>query len=139
MNTFIKASILLLISTSVFAKSDELCLAEAIYYEAKGESDNGKAAIYSVVKNRSKKSGKRFCEVIYERNQFSWTKKRKLQKVPLEFIELSKKLINNGIKDITNGSTYFCFKGIMKKFKRQNKLKLSIIIGNHAFFIGDYS
>jgi len=138
MNNFIKATILLLLSSNIYAKSDDLCLAEAIYNEARGESELGKQAVSAVVLNRAKKSGMSLCKVVYYPGQFSWTKRKKSSKVSDDILELAKKLSHGKFKDPTNGSTFFCTKRIMKRFQKANKLRLATIIGNHAFFYGEF-
>lgn len=56
--------------------SDIDCLAKVIYYEAKGEPEAGKLAVALATLNRvdSPKYPKTVCEVVYQKNQFSWTK-----------------------------------------------------------------
>lgn len=54
------------------ALRNERCMANALFHEARGESILGQRAVYDVVVNRSKASGKSVCEVIAERNAFSW-------------------------------------------------------------------
>lgn len=59
--------------------SDVECLTQAIYYEARNESEEGQAAVAEVVMNRSRAAGypPRVCEVVYQRNsrtcQFTFT------------------------------------------------------------------
>jgi len=60
-------------------QSDVECLTQAIYYEARNESEEGQAAVAEVVMNRSRALGypPRVCEVVYQRNsrtcQFTFT------------------------------------------------------------------
>ena len=54
------------------------CLVSAVYHEARGEPAKGKRAVLEVVFNRSKRSGKTFCEVVAEKRQFPWMKKKGL-------------------------------------------------------------
>ena len=51
-----------------------LCMAKNIYYEAGMESYEGKLAVAQVVNNRvnSRLFPKTVCEVIYQKDQFSW-------------------------------------------------------------------
>lgn len=55
------------------------CLTQAIYYEARNESEEGQAAVAEVVLNRSRAGGypRDVCEVVYQRNsrtcQFTFT------------------------------------------------------------------
>lgn len=59
--------------------NDVECLTQAIYYEARNESEEGQAAVAEVVINRSKTRGypSKICEVVYQRNtrtcQFTFT------------------------------------------------------------------
>ena len=59
--------------------SDVECLTQAIYYEARNESEEGQAAVAEVVMNRSRAAGypPGVCEVVYQRNvrtcQFTFT------------------------------------------------------------------
>lgn len=59
--------------------SDLECLTQAVYYEARNESEAGQAAVAEVVLNRSRHRAypKRICEVVYQRNsrtcQFTFT------------------------------------------------------------------
>jgi hypothetical protein len=52
------------------------CLARAIYYEARGESEIGKKAVAMVTINRanSSKFPDSICRVVYEKGQYSWTR-----------------------------------------------------------------
>lgn len=51
------------------------CIATALYYEARGESNRGKEAVAHVIINRAKARHwpNTACGVVYERNAFSWT------------------------------------------------------------------
>lgn len=59
--------------------SDLECLAQAIYYEARNESEDGQAAVAEVVVNRARSGAypRQICEVVYQRNsrtcQFTFT------------------------------------------------------------------
>lgn len=54
-----------------------LCLANNIYYEARGESFKGKLAVAVVTLNRTKSPEypSSICGVVYQKGQFSWTSK----------------------------------------------------------------
>jgi hypothetical protein len=59
--------------------NDLECLTQAVYFEARNESEEGQAAVAEVVMNRSRTQGypQRVCEVVYQRNsrtcQFTFT------------------------------------------------------------------
>lgn len=61
------------------------CLAKNIYYEARGESVQGKIAVANVTKNRvaSHRHPSNYCLVVYKPNAFSWTKDSLKVKYPL--------------------------------------------------------
>jgi spore germination cell wall hydrolase CwlJ-like protein len=58
-----------------YANEQILCLQETIYFEARGESQEGQIAVAHVVLNRllSEKFPDEICDVVYQRHQFSWT------------------------------------------------------------------
>jgi len=51
------------------------CLARNVYYEARGESLTGQYAVAEVTMNRKASLGypKTVCEVVYQKDAFSWT------------------------------------------------------------------
>lgn len=57
-------------------KRDLECLAKNIYFEARGESKQGKIAVAQVTLNRvihTAEFNKTICGVVYQKHQFSWT------------------------------------------------------------------
>ncbi|MBJ7485261.1 cell wall hydrolase [Brevundimonas sp.] len=73
------APVLNLRTAPLVPDNDVECLTQAIYYEARNESEEGQAAVAEVVINRSKTRGypSKICEVVYQRNsrtcQFTFT------------------------------------------------------------------
>jgi spore germination cell wall hydrolase CwlJ-like protein len=63
-----------------YTKNDVDCLTKNIYYEARGEDHRGKYAVAHVTINRLKLGhwGNSICQVVYAKNQFSWTLLKKL-------------------------------------------------------------
>jgi len=59
------------------------CLAENIYHEARGEPVDGMIAVALVTKNRVERHRfpDTFCEVVYEKGQFSWTLEKRKPRV----------------------------------------------------------
>ena len=57
------------------SKKEFHCLVQNVYYEARGESQQGKIAVAHVTLNRTRnpKFPKNICEVVYQPGQFSWT------------------------------------------------------------------
>lgn len=60
------------------------CLAKNIYYESRGEPKLGKIAVAQITHNRVKSGrwGKKFCDVVYARKQFSWTNDLSHMQIP---------------------------------------------------------
>jgi spore germination cell wall hydrolase CwlJ-like protein len=70
-------------STTVKYTAEDLeCLARNIYYEAGVEDQIGKYAVGHVTLNRLSTGywGKTICSVVYAKDQFSWTRLKKLPK-----------------------------------------------------------
>ena len=61
-------------------KSEDVCLAENIYFEARSESHKGQIAVANTTINRVKdeRYPSSVCKVVYQPNQFSWTRKNDL-------------------------------------------------------------
>ena len=57
------------------------CLARNVYYEARGESLDGQYAVAEVTMNRKGSLGypKTVCEVVFQKDAFSWTGMKALQ------------------------------------------------------------
>jgi N-acetylmuramoyl-L-alanine amidase len=66
-----------------------LCLALALYYEARSETLDAQLLVAEVVVNRVKHEDfpATICEVVYQPNQFSWTKTSLSIKEGEEFLE----------------------------------------------------
>lgn len=104
-----------------------VCVAQAVWHEARGESDLGKRAIAHVVLNRSKKFHKTPCEVLRQPGQFQIKLKRKYSGNAWRD---AYKIAYYPGKDPTGGAIYF-------KHRKCNtvwKYKLTTSIGNHNFY-----
>ena len=98
------------------AKSDHTrqigCLAEAGYFEARGDGERGMLATMFVILNRTKDG--RFpdspCAVIAQPKQFSYrTSHRRVTEPELhsKALQLASDVLSGKSQDITNGSLYF--------------------------------
>lgn len=118
------------------------CLALAMYWEARGEGQEGMAAVGSVVLNRVE--DERFpddpCSVIYQGGetppcQFSWWCDGKSDRPIHEglwqtSLALSTDLLNERPADPTHGALFFHNTSISKPWKRTRTAR----IGNHIFY-----
>lgn len=70
------------------SKKELDCLATNVYREARGEPFAGQVAVAKVTLNRvaDKRYPKTICKVVYQKNQFSWTRKYKNVVYTLESI-----------------------------------------------------
>lgn len=105
-----------------------VCIAQAVYHEARGESDLGKRAVAHVIINRSKKRGMTPCAIIRQPNQFQFKLKAKY----------SGKDWNRAYQvatypggDPTAGALYFRSGKIHGSWGR---LRLTTAIGGHNFY-----
>ena len=125
--------------------SEMKCLAEAIYFEARGEALEGQYAVGEVIINRvlSKDFPNSVCGVITEGAsrlnacQFSYNCDGKLEliydkKTYRRIVKLSSMILNGAFSDVTNGATFFHASEVSpswsKKFKKTRK------IGRHIFY-----
>lgn len=124
--------------------SQSVCLAQAMFYEARGEGLKGQVAVANVVINRATFPGyfpNSLCGVISERGQFQWYHNSRLRgkrnfhpRIDDEFVVLAKKIIithNQGRRfDNTHGSYYFNANG-----KRMSpNIVQRARVGRHTFY-----
>ena len=116
-------------------KSTILCLALTVFFEARGEPDEGKYAVAEVVVNRAKERNLTICEVVKEPGQFSWVKSWN-GKVPRnkpgweESVIIANTTLDRGGTNYTTGATYFHSKRVRPRWKAV----YAITIGNHVFY-----
>ena len=128
------------------------CLADNIYFEARGESLAGKIAVANVTLNRveSGKYAKTICGVVRQKTkgvcQFSWwcddelrslatsnklTKTNKSMYNKILDIALFAYMNNDMLIDNTLGATYYHAKYVQPNWRQ---LKKTVRIGNHIFY-----
>jgi len=59
--------------------SSTLCLAIALYHEARSTSIKEQIEVLQVMQNRAYKQNKNICKVVFDKNQFSWAKNFKVK------------------------------------------------------------
>ena len=121
------------------------CLAEAIYFEARGESLEGQYAVGEVIINRviSKTFPNSICRVVSEGSgrlnacQFSYNCDGKLETITEQVIynrilKLSRILLEPSARVLTGGATFYHAKAVnpswAKKFRKTKE------IGQHVFY-----
>jgi spore germination cell wall hydrolase CwlJ-like protein len=132
------------VSSGVFDRVEEEinCLAQNIYYEARGEPRKGKIAVGHVTLNRVKSKGypNSVCGVISQKHkktcQFSWMCMPKLPKIRQDLYDdirsLAESIYYGEIKDVTGGATHFHSVHIQPIWA--NTKRMTTQIGNHLFY-----
>jgi spore germination cell wall hydrolase CwlJ-like protein len=104
-----------------------VCVAQAIWHEARGESDLGKRAIAHVILNRSKKSHMTPCEVLRQPGQFQIKLKRKYTgKAWRDAYQIA----TYPSKDPTGGATFFKHRDCKLRWS----YRITTSIGAHNFY-----
>lgn len=124
-----------------FSKSEAYCLAQVIYFEARGESLKGQIAVAQVALNRvtSQLFPDTMCSVVYQTKpscQFSWYCDGTSDTLPqnesaIQSKSLAKKLLTSELADITDGALFFHASSINPRW---NKLEKTVEIGSHVFY-----
>lgn len=119
-------------------------MAEAAYYEARGEGWNGMKAVANVIKNRveSSKFKNSVIDVVNRPWQFSYVHEIG-NKVPRDVhsykkaLVISHRVLTGKVEDNTMGSTHYLAPKKLKKLPRwANEYQRTVAINNHVFFRG---
>jgi spore germination cell wall hydrolase CwlJ-like protein len=118
-----------------------LKMAEALYFEARGEGVKGMTAVAHVIKNRMKKHSMGVYAVVMKEKQFSYTARKDLTiRDAVKYSEakvISALVLTGNSKDITNGSTHYVAPKRLTKMPRWTKvLEQTLAINNHVFYRG---
>lgn len=118
-----------------------LCLALAIYHEARGEPTTGKEAVAHVVYNRTQSRAfpATICGVVWQKGQFGWTPRPVGSLVPrdpeawLEAQRIAYGVIKHRGSDPTRGATYFYGAHERHKPRWAYKAEFASRLGGHIF------
>lgn len=125
-----------------------MCISEAVYFEARGESLEGMYGVALVIKNR-KESGRyptTYCGVVEQPYQFSYRNAGQPLTNVLNYdvpdadklwwsVRVALDVSGNYIGDFTEGSTHYVAKDKLKKIpKWLAKMEESVYIGKHTFY-----
>ncbi|MDH3693280.1 MAG: cell wall hydrolase [Gammaproteobacteria bacterium] len=104
------------VSTNAYSVYDEQvwCLAQNIYYEARGEQESGQLAVATVTLNRVERKDypATVCAVVWQPRQFSWTHVRLVHK-PLESkswnrsMQLAESALDGELYEPVRSATHF--------------------------------
>jgi spore germination cell wall hydrolase CwlJ-like protein len=119
-------------------KSEILCLAKNIYYEARGEPLHGKIAVAQVTLNRvthRTEFESNICGVVYAKHQFSWTMEKHREPRGEAWAEaqaLAKAVIIGTVYLPKFNALYFHNLTVKPKWNKTKELVARI--GNHIFY-----
>lgn len=109
---------------------DFKCLVDNIYYEARGEPFIGMVKVGKVTLNRVAQTGLSVCEIVYQKNQFSWTK-TKVKSPKMNEWEVAALAAHRANYDDSIATHYHSIKVKPKWRLSLNKLEQ---VGNHVFY-----
>lgn len=127
-----------------------MCLALAIYYEARGESISGQLAVAQVVMNRvaDKRYPDTVCEVVMQPYQFSFVNEYK--NIPIEqranrlYQKITDKMAWRGAKSISNAftgghsinlnATHYHTTSVLPQWATSPRVEHLVTIGSHRFY-----
>jgi spore germination cell wall hydrolase CwlJ-like protein len=123
-----------------FAQSETYCLAQVIYFEARGEPLAGQLAVAQVTINRrdSKLFPDTLCGVVAQQKpcQYSWYCDSKSDRLPnnssgAKALALAANILTTKPKDITQGALFFHASSINPGW---HNLEKTVEIGAHVFY-----
>lgn len=123
-----------------YNKNDVECLARNIYYEAGVEDMTGKIAVGNITVNRVKTKywGTHICDVVYSKDQFSWTKEKKRAWISLKGrawadSKAAAEAVLDGLKVKQLDSALFYHADYVKPAWRDTSKRV-LKVGRHIFY-----
>lgn len=144
---FLVMTVFMPASTTLVASSDNdpdlQCLAQAVYFEARGEPFSGQIAVAQVVRNRVVEKAMSYCDVVFEgsskRNacQFSFACDGKSDKatenVAWQQALMIANLVKSGyMRDLSGDATFYHATYVTPYWSKT--LQKTTNIGNHIFY-----
>ena len=121
------------------------CLAEALYFEARGEPVQGQFAVAEVILNRvdSPKFPNSICKVVNQGTgrkhacQFSYTCDGKFEKIANtavynQLVVIARAMIDGGMRQLSGGATYYHTTSVQPSWAR--RFEHTATIGIHIFY-----
>lgn len=125
-----------------FSQADLACLAEALYFEARGEGQRGQAAVAEVILNRvdSRAFPSNVCGVINQPAQFSYTiggkKAIRNKSAYNRVLRVAEAALASTRRDLTGGATYFHTPSVRPAWA--HRFQRTVQIGRHIFYRGNH-
>ena len=114
-------------------------VAEAVYFEARGDGVSGMHAVANVIMNRAKASGETPYQVVVKPKQFSYLARKDLTIDDHDSYDVALRIaalaVTGKLPDITNGSThYVAQKRLVGIPKWINAMERTVVVNDHHFF-----
>jgi spore germination cell wall hydrolase CwlJ-like protein len=112
-----------------------LCLAAAIYHEARGEPEQGQQAVALVTMNRAEWENKRVCREVHKPGQYSWVgtgAKHSDKDAWQRARKVAADVLDGRVDDFTDGATYFHARKARPSWRR--RLHYVMTVGGHRFY-----
>ncbi|MDO5529897.1 MAG: cell wall hydrolase [Paracoccus sp. (in: a-proteobacteria)] len=118
------------------ASSAQRCLAEALYFEARGEGVNGQRAVAEVILNRvdSRQFPSSVCGVVNQRGQFTYRRGLPMSNraAAARANSIAAEFLNGAPRNLTGGATYFHATHVRPSWSR--RFVRTTQIGAHIFY-----
>lgn len=104
------------------------CVADTVYYEARGEGEEGMRAVAHVIYNRAKEMGVSPCIIVRIPAQFATGPSKPRDKQ----WQIAKRISIDPGKDLTRGATYFHNRSVRPYWIK--RLVVTFTHGGHIFY-----
>ena len=114
-------------------------VAEAVYFEARGDGVSGMHAVANVIMNRATASGETPYQVVVKPKQFSYLARKDLTIDDHASYDMALRIaalaVTGKLPDITNGSTHYVApKRLVRTPKWINEMERTVVLNDHHFF-----
>lgn len=127
----------LLLVPNLLLASELECMAKNLYFEARGEAEAGQFLVGFVTMNRvrDKRWPDTICKVIYQRNQFEWTRDKHSDNPKDRKLYNRMIYIASIVMQADNVDQYgYYFKATHRKSSFFKKLTKLMVVDNHEFY-----
>lgn len=114
-------------------------VAEAVYFEARGDGASGMHAVANVIMNRAAASGESPYQVVVKPKQFSYLVRKDLTIDDYESYDMALRIaalaVTRKLPDITDGSTHYVApKRLISIPKWIKEMDRTVVLNDHHFF-----
>jgi N-acetylmuramoyl-L-alanine amidase len=125
-------------ATRDLSENDLFCMVQNLYYESRGESVLGQAAVAYVTLNRVRSPAypDSVCDVVWQPGQFSWTEDGRSDRMTEldaigKAVDIALAVSRGKIKDPTGGALHFYAHDKVNPY--WSKAGYRLIVGEHTF------